>query len=117
MEGAIDMDLGIQIPNRHPQFVPPKFWTANGEYLSLYENAHGEQLVLNVNRATRRGHFSSGDVEWELDPVSEEKIMPDFNFSAEELLWYISCWMARLSRPSTEEIGRESCWERVCQRV
>src|SRR3546814_1379092 len=60
------------------------------------------QLVLNVNRATRSGHFSSGDVEWELDPVSEEKIMPDFNFSAEELLWYISCWMAILSRPYAE---------------
>ena len=95
----------FKIPNKHGQFVPPQLWTSQGEYLSLYENSHGEQLILNVNRSTRSGHFTSGDVEWELDPVSEEKILPNFNFSRDELTWYISCWMAILGK-SYEEVAQ-----------
>lgn len=96
------MGQEFRIPNRHGQFVPPTLWTAQGEYLSLYENAHGEQLILNVNRNTQSGHFSSGDAEWELQPVSADAILPDFRFDPPELAWYIACWMAILGKPLEE---------------
>lgn len=96
------MVQNFSIPNRHGQFVPPQLWTAAGEFLSIFENAHGEQLIVNVSRATRSGHFSSGDTEWELDPISEEEIMPNFVFEQAELTWYISCWMAILGKSYSE---------------
>ena len=44
---------------------PPEVTTDRGRYCGYFENAYGEQWVLVIDRATRRGQLRGGDCGWE----------------------------------------------------
>src|SRR3546814_13876100 len=75
----------IQIPNHHSQYPLPDLETGEGRYVSVFENRHGEQMILVVDRSTKIGQFAAGDMEWQIDAISADQIMPNYRFDQSEL--------------------------------
>src|SRR3546814_3611135 len=81
----------------------PDLETGEGRYVSVFENLHGEQMILVVDRSTKSGQFAAGDMEWQIDAISADQIIPNYRFDQSELAWY--------------EIVRASCTTGVCTYV
>lgn len=96
----------IQIPNHHSRYPLPDIKTDESRYVSVFENRHGEQLLLSVDRSTKIGQFAGGDLEWRVEEVSEDRLMPKYRFDQAEMAWYAACWMAILGKPMEEVIAR-----------
>src|SRR3546814_12827302 len=73
----------IQIPNHHSQYPLPDLETGEGRYVSVFENRHGEQMILVVDRSTKIGQFAAGDMEWKIDAISADQIMPNYRSTEE----------------------------------
>src|SRR3546814_13666716 len=93
----------IQIPNHHSQYPLPDLETGEGRYVSVFENRHGEQMILVVDRSTKIGQFAAGDMEWQIDAISADQIIPNYRFDQSQFAWY--------------EIVRASCTTGVCTYV
>jgi hypothetical protein len=53
--------------NRHAAACgePPELKTEPGCYAGYFENGHGEQWVVTIDRSTKRGQLRGGDCGWE----------------------------------------------------
>src|SRR3546814_5402675 len=86
----------IQIPNHHSQYPLPDLETGEGRYVSVFENRHGEQMILVVDRSTKIGQFAAGAMEWQIDAISADQIMPNYRFDPSDLAWNVDRKSTRL---------------------
>ncbi len=63
-------------------------------YHGYFENEHGEQWVLIVDRATKRGILRGGDSGWDEEYEITDGRPSDLVLSPSEQAWLKSCWHA-----------------------
>jgi hypothetical protein len=97
----LDHAQTILIPNHHT-YPLPSLKTDEGRFVSVFENRHGQQLILIVDKTAKTGQFAAGLSEWRIENISSNNIMPNYFFDESELAWYTACWMSILKMPMGE---------------
>ena len=120
------MDALIIITNHHHEScgTAPSILKRSGDdfYLGYFENEHGEQFVLEINRSTGEGTLQAGDLGWDRKiEIRDDRIQDDIVLGDDERQWLSACWRAATGRvllPVTEEellpYSDAAChWDRI----
>lgn len=68
-------------------------------YLGYFENEHGEQFILEVNRSTGRGFVQAGDLGWGCKiEIRDNQIQSDVVLGESERQWLSACWHSATGR-------------------
>jgi hypothetical protein len=104
-------DLVFEAHNVHHRNcgAPPRL--VKGEaYTGYFENACGEQWVVEIDSQAKTGVLRGGDVDWDTRvPIRDGVLDSDVILGEEERQWLDACWRAAtgepLKHPSPEEIA------------
>ncbi len=77
---------------------------SDGTYVAFYENRHGEQWVLRLDRATGSGGLLGCETAWEGLEVREGVLLADLILSDEEAAWFRACLHAVMEEPPQQPL-------------
>ncbi len=64
-------------------------------YVGYFENEHGEQWLVEIDRQNKSGTLRGGDIGWERQiEIVDGQVDPDLIIGRDEFNWLTACWSA-----------------------